>query len=187
MTISLNCKYCNVQFYVRNYRKDIAKYCSRSCQAKDLLVTHTKNCLACNESFSFIVSRLNKAKYCSRKCYYKSQVTKGTVEKNCIVCGEKYLTSPSKAVKRKYCSTKCINRGILGQWKPGFGFVRNYMKLRGMLTKCERCNYNSHIEILGIHHKDRNRKNNEFSNLEVLCPNCHSLEHMRHTPHGFKE
>lgn len=61
------------------------------------------------------------------------------------------------------------------------------MKARGMLVSCERCSYNENIQILGVHHKDRNRKNNDLSNLEVLCPNCHSLEHMKHLPHGFKE
>lgn len=26
-----------------------------------------------------------------------------------------------------------------------------------------------------IHHKDGNRKNNKRENVELLCPNCHSL------------
>ena len=30
-----------------------------------------------------------------------------------------------------------------------------------------------------IHHKDKNRKNNEPSNLMLLCRKCHSLEHAR--------
>jgi 5-methylcytosine-specific restriction endonuclease McrA len=61
------------------------------------------------------------------------------------------------------------------------------MKRRDMIIKCERCEYDEMPEILGVHHKDRNRKNNDLSNLEVLCPNCHSLEHLRHIAHGFKE
>jgi len=28
-----------------------------------------------------------------------------------------------------------------------------------------------------VHHKDRNRENNEIENLELLCPNCHSEDH----------
>ena len=36
------------------------------------------------------------------------------------------------------------------------------------------------VKKLNVHHKDRNRKNNDYSNLEVLCPNCHSIEHMKH-------
>ena len=61
------------------------------------------------------------------------------------------------------------------------------MLSRGLLNKCERCGFDKSPQILGVHHKDRNRKNNEMINLEVLCPNCHSMEHMKHTPHGFKK
>ena len=42
--------------------------------------------------------------------------------------------------------------------------------------KCERCNYEKY-EILQVHHKDRNKNNNELNNLELICPNCHYEEH----------
>jgi 5-methylcytosine-specific restriction endonuclease McrA len=58
------------------------------------------------------------------------------------------------------------------------------MQNRNMILVCERCGYDEEPRILGVHHKDRNRKNNELANLEVLCPMCHSLEHMRHLPQG---
>ena len=45
------------------------------------------------------------------------------------------------------------------------------------LFVCERCGATSKIE-LPRHHKDRNRKNNIASNLEVLCVSCHNKEHM---------
>jgi 5-methylcytosine-specific restriction endonuclease McrA len=48
------------------------------------------------------------------------------------------------------------------------------LELRGQ--QCERCRY-SKYEILQVHHKDRNRQNNELSNLELICPNCHYEEH----------
>jgi hypothetical protein len=28
---------------------------------------------------------------------------------------------------------------------------------------------------LELHHKDGNHYNNELSNLEILCPNCHAV------------
>ena len=53
------------------------------------------------------------------------------------------------------------------------------LKLR-LLTargrKCERCDYNK-FEILQVHHKDKNRNNNELDNLALICPNCHYEEH----------
>lgn len=42
---------------------------------------------------------------------------------------------------------------------------------------CERCGYNKY-EILQVHHKDKNRDNNELNNLELICPNCHYEEHL---------
>ena len=44
--------------------------------------------------------------------------------------------------------------------------------------KCESCGL---VEWLGVklslelHHKDGDRFNNKFENLEILCPNCHSI------------
>jgi 5-methylcytosine-specific restriction endonuclease McrA len=61
------------------------------------------------------------------------------------------------------------------------------MLRRGLINKCKICGYDVQPKILGVHHKDRNPKNNDMSNLEVLCPNCHSLEHMKHIEHGFEE
>ncbi|MBP9691052.1 HNH endonuclease [Candidatus Woesebacteria bacterium] len=59
--------------------------------------------------------------------------------------------------------------------------VRAYKILKTRLLKnrgthCERCDYDT-FEILQIHHKDRDRTNNSLENLELICPNCHALEH----------
>lgn len=45
--------------------------------------------------------------------------------------------------------------------------------------KCERCGGTQWLGgkiPLEIHHKDGNRYNNVLDNIELLCPNCHSLE-----------
>lgn len=54
---------------------------------------------------------------------------------------------------------------------------------RDMIKQCEHCGYDKIPEILGVHHKDKNRNNNNISNLIVLCPNCHSIEHHKHICH----
>ena len=43
--------------------------------------------------------------------------------------------------------------------------------------KCEICNlteWNNKDAPLEIHHIDGNRFNNEFNNIQILCPNCHA-------------
>jgi 5-methylcytosine-specific restriction endonuclease McrA len=40
--------------------------------------------------------------------------------------------------------------------------------------RCESCGTKVQGLHYHIHHKDRDRNNNELSNLRVLCPNCHS-------------
>ena len=53
------------------------------------------------------------------------------------------------------------------------------LKLRLLQARgkaCERCGY-SKYEILQVHHKDRDRSNNELGNLELICPNCHYERH----------
>lgn len=54
-----------------------------------------------------------------------------------------------------------------------------YKKLieSGREEKCEMCgisNWQNKPITLQIHHKDGNPRNNDFSNLQILCPNCHS-------------
>ena len=44
--------------------------------------------------------------------------------------------------------------------------------------KCEMCGNSEWMGIpitLELHHKDGNRYNNNIENLQILCPNCHSL------------
>lgn len=42
--------------------------------------------------------------------------------------------------------------------------------------ECENCKILD-IDLLVVHHRDRNRKNNSVTNLAVLCANCHKKEH----------
>lgn len=178
MQHQLACKQCNGTFTVRPYRAETAKYCSRRCQALHTRVLHGTNCATCGEYFARITGRPNKAKYCSRKCYHKAMNTKGTVTYSCRHCSAEFLDAPSH--KRAFCSRKCNQEHRLKTWNPSFIWIRKAMWARGLITECERCGYDTEPLILGIHHRDRNRKNNKPDNLEVLCPTCHSLEHLHH-------
>lgn len=115
--------------------------------------------------------------YCSQLCYGLSC----RKEKPCVVCKKLILS----ALNRITCSRVCSNRYRAGiKYKIGrpvknkvqkIKLIKNRLfSLRG--GKCERCGYNKE-EVLQIHHKDRNNRNNDFKNLEILCPNCHYENH----------
>ena len=110
--------------------------------------------------------------------------------KKCAYCGKELTVSQRHNI---YCSSECANlakqskkiqdwlNGIFdGSVKDGLSdSIRNYL-LKQVNYKCEKCGWGEKNPItnkvpLEIHHKDGNYKNNRPENLEVLCPNCHSL------------
>ncbi len=159
------------------YRVGSFRFCSRKCNS----VWHSKNnkvikvCEVCGSTHEVPKHRQDIARYCSRPCYYKAMTTKGTVTYTCEVCAVQFLSAPSK--DRKYCSARCRGLGSRSHNPGSKNTYRVWFQRRGALVECERCNYNAHPEVLVIHHKDRDRQNNDLSNLEVLCPTCHAVEH----------
>ena len=58
--------------------------------------------------------------------------------------------------------------------------LRGYVERHSIIPyQCCNCGCDGHwqdgIITLELHHKDGNNHNNEISNLEYLCPNCHAL------------
>ena len=111
--------------------------------------------------------------------------------KYCLKCG-KPLTTEQR--HNSYCSQDCaisakkelkIKNWLEGSYDGIVGenqlsqTIRDYL-LKQAEYKCELCGWNKINPItnkcpLEIHHKDGNYKNNTRDNLQVLCPNCHSL------------
>lgn len=179
--IIFNCDQCGKLCNAPAYRRESAKYCSRQCTALAMRIKYTTKCEICSKEFEHIGSRCNKAKYCSQKCYHRSQIGRGHTEYECHHCHKKFKDSLSK--KRKFCSMECNNKSSKQIWKGVFSTVRKNMKTRNMFEKCQLCGFNDNINILGVHHIDKNRNNNEISNLLILCPNCHSMQHNKHIVH----
>lgn len=122
------------------------------------------------------IARNNGHVFCSMVCYGKYC----RKEQPCLVC-----KAPIQAhFNKKTCSRACANKHRTGiKYKlnrPRDKVVdQRRIKLRLLEFRgkaCEGCGY-SKIEILQIHHKDRNRQNNDLRNLELICPNCHYEEH----------
>lgn len=123
------------------------------------------------------IERSNNGVFCSMSCYGISC----RKEHPCVICGSSILASANK----KTCSRGCANTNRTGiQYKLGRtnkSKVKSQRALKIRMIKergdaCERCRY-SQVEILQVHHRDRNKSNNKLENLELVCPNCHAKEH----------
>lgn len=68
------------------------------------------------------------------------------------------------------------SRFVYGKEMKGPTMIRALIALRG--HRCENCGLEQWMDnpiVLEVHHKDGDRLNNELDNLQLLCPNCHSI------------
>lgn len=88
---------------------------------------------------------------------------------------------------QKYDEEKFINDTYSANWQN----IRNYHLIKANFN-CEECglNYkvnnineyketikNQSLQPLEVHHKNRNKRDNSSSNLQVLCVKCHDKKH----------
>lgn len=153
-----------------------------------------KKCLNCGNEIpikDLYPSDYNERKFCSHSCVaqYYNQSRHNDEVKYCLNCGEELSKTG-----QKYCSSKCQNdyeyKEYIKRWKNGEenGMSGKYAvskRIRKYLmnkydNKCSRCGWGEINPFtkkipLEIHHKNGDYTNNDESNLELLCPNCHSL------------
>jgi hypothetical protein len=129
-------------------------------------------------------------KYPNRKYVHKRYKAPKIITSYCLNCNIKIIKN--KAIK--YCSAKCQRdyayKQYIEQWKAGIqdghkglssisNFIRRYLfeKYEGKCTKCGWHETNPYSKKIPLHieHKDGNSNNNKEENLDLLCPNCHSL------------
>lgn len=55
--------------------------------------------------------------------------------------------------------------------------LKNAMLVVYGKDRCFKCGWDEYSDILQVHHKDMNHKNNTLSNCIWLCPNCHYYIH----------
>lgn len=107
----------------------------------------------------------------------------------CRNCG-KVLDSYQQYFCSKKCSGAYKSKGYIDRWKNGLetGVIKdgsvsdtivNYLRLK-YNNSCQKCGWNeinqwTHRVPLQVHHVDGDCTNNKEDNLELLCPNCHSL------------
>lgn len=146
-------------------------------------------CTTCDKRFykkpSVIQQSTTGKHYCSKECQYRGQKRGEYV--NCTTCSKRIYKARSDFDKnitgQFFCSKKCqaVEQNAFGALSNNFKGkdVKDYRvkAFRYLDHLCNRCGFNDHTKILQVHHKDANRSNNNIENLEILCPNCHCLEH----------
>lgn len=111
-----------------------------------------------------------------------------------IILPTKICLNCEKSTKKKFCSNSCqqeyIYNKLILDWLQGkingnskcglyAPFIKKYL-LRKNNHKCSKCGWGevnpySNIVSLEVEHIDGNPYNNSPNNLDLLCPNCHSL------------
>lgn len=129
--------------------------------------------------------RFMKSEFCSTKC--KSEFTGVIKVLSCRVCNKEFKRTSSKMKNAKhdiyFCSRACkdIGQSSIKEIQPEHynGGINNYRSnaLQHYPNKCNRCGF-SNLIALEVHHIDRDRTNNDLLNLEILCANCHVIEHL---------
>lgn len=107
---------------------------------------------------------------------------------NCPTCAAEVHLDKSKITNDNYRRRKGVNVGIGSgngagsgpehhSYKTGVGLY-SVKYLATVEHICERCKTDidfSNSYKWCVHHKDRNRENNNLSNLELLCKRCHII------------
>ena len=159
-----------------------------------IFTAYFKNCEVCGLKFKTVPTSTQQH-CCSRKCSFIRK-KKTRIKYECKNCGKDIYALKRKSGSRKYCSNTCKiyalakskkerfkNKGVWGQW----GNYKEAKKWYKEIYKaCQICGYSKNLNILELHHKDRNRKNNTRNNLMLVCPNCHSEEHFEKKDGQFK-
>jgi HNH endonuclease. len=152
----INCLNCQKEIYVDNkeIKRGFGKFCGRNCSAqfnaRNIIPPEPNvKCAYCSVSFYITASRAARSK---RKIYF---------------CCQQHHDAAQRI------------GGVSEVLPAHYGTGENYRRIVFAIKpkKCERCAYDKHEAAIIVHHIDRNRDNNDLGNLEVLCANCHAIEH----------
>ena len=149
-------------------------------------------CLYCGKE---IISKDSRRKFCNQSCAASYNNLKRS--KNCEKIKNKYCLNCGKELnihQNVFCCSECSfeykHKEYIKLWKTGekngmsgpdgiSKTIRKYL-FEKYNNKCQLCgwgeeNPHTHKVPLQIHHIDGDCTNNKEENLQLLCPNCHSL------------
>jgi hypothetical protein len=146
-----------------------------------------KENLICNNcGKEFIGFKKNKRKFCSQSCavqYNNKKRPKRYKLKNCFFCNK-----PLERHQYKFCSSICNGKyqtqSTYDKIENGdttfYPFTYKKYLIYKYGEKCMKCGWHEINPVTGLipiqlEHKDGNSENHNLNNLELLCPNHHSL------------
>lgn len=142
-------------------------------------------CQFCGSKFKAF--KHEERKFCSHSCSASAnnpkKIKKTKAETHCLNCNKQLEDK-----QHKYCSNTCQHEyqtsDIYKKIENGDITLdyRHYKKylIEKYGEKCMKCGWEERNPSTGnvpieLEHIDGNSENNNLSNLELLCPNCHSL------------
>lgn len=178
--VDVNCAYCSKERTIRKSQYAKSKtgmfFCNKTCQGLARKI---------DSGDKFSEFRNDK--------YYDSVRTSD--EEKAIKAKQRYIKNrdntnqyrPKITSEKMKKDLSLWRSGIAGDYEPEStssgkilkGYYRKFF-FNENNNQCSECRLNLKNEysgnsILEIHHRDGNTKNNKFENLQLLCPNCHSL------------
>src|SRR5690606_16809045 len=140
------------------------EYCSKKCRYSDSFID--KTCLTCGKVFTKNILSTKSDSYCSLACIQRNP---------CELCG-KIITGRRffQSKPKRFCGRACaafVNKTLKSKKTYiAQGFAQS-IHIHGKII-CNKCG-NDDIQVMVVHHIDRDRLNNSMENLETLCANCH--------------
>ncbi len=144
------CKYCKQIYYAKPSRNK--KYCSNECRLNDARISN-KTCKSCDTQL--VGEYAYRKQFCNHQCSSDFRY-------------KKYIERWKKGQENGRSGVDNISNHI-----------RRYLfeKNKDACQKCEwsETNLTTGKIPLTVNHIDGHWKNNKEENLELICPNCHSL------------
>lgn len=139
-----------------------------------------RQCQLCNNTITG-----SGIKFCSSRCAVITSNKNRRTLKFCLLCK---VQIPTHGTVQKYCSKLCagihstiltIEKSELGIKQASSDTYRKYLIWK-FGPKCVVCGWNEINPVSGnvpiqMNHIDGNAENTKLANLELLCPNHHSL------------
>ena len=100
----------------------------------------------------------------------------------CVRCSTNFVGRYPNSKICKACSKRGMSRGV-GHWNYQHGKYTYHTfakEIRDARVSCECCGkflLDASRWHWVVHHKDHNQINNDVNNLELLCKQCHQIEH----------